>query len=87
MAKVAATHKVKDFDNWHPYYKEDEERRSKAGIKTISVNRGKMDPHHVLMYWEVDDPSVIKEMSKDPDLKEKMEKAGVVSSLEYFVLD
>lgn len=79
MAYVIANHKVKDYSSWRPLYDQDEERRTSAGIKTIKVFTAENDPNDVTMYWEVDNWDNVKQMMNDPELKEKMEAAGVIS--------
>ncbi|MCH8331543.1 MAG: hypothetical protein IH946_09225 [Bacteroidetes bacterium] len=87
MAKIIATHKVKDFSTWKPLYDGDEERRSGAGIRTISVKQGTNDPNMVYMYWETDNPDKVTEMMQDPDLKAKMEEAGVEGPIDFCILE
>lgn len=87
MAKVLATHKVKDFNTWYPHYKNDEERRAKAGIKTLAVKQGNLDPNNVAMHWEVSDPEIVKKMVADPELGKLMREAGVVGEVDFFVME
>ena len=79
MAFVIANHKVKDYSAWRPKYDADEERRTSAGIKTVKVFTDENDPNDVTMYWEVENTEKVREMMKDPELKTRMEEAGVVS--------
>lgn len=79
MAFVIANHKVKDYDSWRSKYDADEERRKSAGIKTVKVFTDENDPNDVTMYWEVENTENVRKMMNDPELKTKMEEAGVVS--------
>lgn len=86
MALVIAHHKVKDFASWKPYYTADSERRTANGIIDLKLGTSQEDPNDVYMIWEVADPSKIQGMMTDPELKELMTKAGVISPPELVVV-
>ena len=86
MAIIILNHDVKDFAAWKPIYDADVDRRKNAGFREIAVGRKSDNPQSVYMIWE-GDPSVIDGMLKDPDLKEKMEEAGVISAPEFTVIN
>ncbi len=86
MAKIIGTHKVKNFTAWLPVYENDDSRRSALGIKTISVVQGALDPNIVAMHWEVEDLDKFEQMLADPNMKDKMEEAGVEGHFDYFIL-
>ena len=87
MAFVIANHKVQDYNSWRPKYDGDEERRTAAGIKTVKVFTSEDDPNDVTMYWEVENTEKVREMMKDPELKTRMEEAGVVSEPNVWYLN
>jgi hypothetical protein len=87
MAFAIARHKVRNYDDWRPHYDNDEERRSGAGIRTVNVMRSAEDPNDIWMYWEVDSPDTLNQMLSDPDLKAKMEEAGVISEPEVTIFN
>ena len=87
MAFVIAKHKVQDYNTWRPHYDGDISRRSAAGIKDIKVFTAEDDPNDVTMYWEVDNTDSVKQMVDDPELKAKMQEAGVVSELNVWYLN
>lgn len=86
MSIVIAHHKVKDFTAWKPYYTADAARRIANGIRDLKIGTPPDDPNNVYMIWEVEDPSKIQGMIKDPDLKEMMDKAGVLSPPELIIV-
>jgi quinol monooxygenase YgiN len=79
MKYAFVSHKVKDYNAWRPYYDEDEPRRAEAGIKDLMVFRDQDDPNSITMYWQVDDPEKVQEMSQSPELQDLMKQAGVLS--------
>ena len=100
MARAIIWHKVKDFDAWKTLYDADKPRRDAAGLTEISINRGKLDTctsvnpnlnrgkldsNTLMVEWETGDPGVMEKMMADPELKETMEKAGVMA-MDYFVI-
>ena len=85
MARAIIWHKVKDFDAWKTLYDADKPRRDAAGLTEISINRGKLDSNTLMVEWETGDPGVMEKMMADPELKETMEKAGVMA-MDYFVI-
>ena len=85
MARVILWHKVKDFNAWKSKYDADVARRNAAGLKQVSLNRGKLDPNTLTIEWTTDDPSIIEKMVGDPELKKIMEDAGV-TAMDYYVI-
>lgn len=86
MATIILNHRVKDFSNWKELYDRDSGRRTSAGLKELKVGAKSNDPDHVYVIWETEDVSVVEQMLSDPDLKNKMEEAGVISAPEVVVL-
>jgi len=87
MAIIIANHKVKDFDAWKPYYDGDRKRRKQSGIKELKMGRKADDPNEVFFIWESNDPQKIIDMANNPELKELMQKSGVVGELSAIVLN
>jgi hypothetical protein len=86
MATIILSHDVKDFASWKPIYDSDVARRENAGFKEIAVGTKSDDPNKVYMIWE-GDPAAVENMMKDPDLKEKMDVAGVISPPEVTIIN
>lgn len=87
MAIVILTHKVENFNKWKPYYDRDVERRKNAGLKEIICGKNSEEPNVVYMVFESNDPPRVREMLKDPELKEIMEEAGVLEKPELIVIE
>jgi hypothetical protein len=86
MAIMITHHRVKDYAAWRPIYDGDAARRRSAGIRDWRVAHSPSDPNDIYMIWEVEDPSAVQRMVNDPGLKEQMEKAGVISPPEAFLV-
>lgn len=86
MSTIILSHEVKDFASWKPHYDADSARRKNAGIKELAVGTQSDNPNKVIMIWE-GDPQVLDQMLKDPELKEKMEAAGVISTPEVTIIN
>ncbi len=87
MAIIIANHRVKDFDEWKPYYDQDSWRREQAGIKELHLGRKADDPNDVYLIWETSDPEKVRLFGDDPELHKLMEKAGVISELKFVILN
>ena len=72
------THEVKNFDNWVNGFKAGEPLRNKFGIKVHGVYRAENNPNMVTIHTEANSQENFKQFLADPELKEAMDKAGVV---------
>lgn len=86
MATIILSHDVKDFASWKPIYDADADRRKSAGFKELAVGTKSDNPQKVYMIWE-GDPSPLEKMMEDPDLRAKMDEAGVISVPEFIVIN
>ena len=85
MATIILSHDVKDFASWKPHYDADSPRRDSLGFKEIAVGTQSDNPNKVFIIWDAD-PGAVDRMLKDPELKEKMEAAGVISAPEVTII-
>ena len=86
MSTIILSHDVKDFASWKPHYEGDAARRRNAGFKEIAVGTHSENPNKVYIIWE-GDPGALDNMLKDPELKEKMDAAGVISAPEVTIIN
>jgi len=86
MATIILSHDVKDFAAWKTHYDADSARRVSAGFRELAVGTASDNPNKVYMIWE-GDAGAIDPMLQDPELKEKMQLAGVVSALEVIIVN
>ena len=86
MSTIILSHDVKDFASWKSEYDADSARRKNAGLKELAVGTQSDNPNKVFMIWE-GDPGALDQMLHDPELKEKMEAAGVISPPEVTIIN
>ena len=86
MATIILSHEVKDYASWKPIYDADASRRQSAGFKELAVGTQSDKPNNVIMIWE-GNPDAVNQMLQDPELKEKMESAGVISKPEVTIIN
>ncbi|MCK5610526.1 cyclase [Candidatus Pacearchaeota archaeon] len=86
MTYVYGHHKVRDFHMWKPYFDKDDERRQAAGVRLVRLFQAANDPNEIHFLFEADDPSAMQEMMDSNDIKQTMEKAGVISEPQIHVL-
>jgi hypothetical protein len=73
-------HKVANYAKWKPMYDGHDTARQAAGLHDYVIGRGVQDSNMVLVALKVDDTAKAKTFSKDPKLKQAMQKAGVVGA-------
>ena len=70
-------HKVADYAKWKPAYEADDSARRAHGLTNYFLGRGVDDPNMVYVVLKLSDEAKAKEMTGMPEMKTKMEKAGV----------
>ncbi len=86
MNNVIIRHKVEDFNKWKPAYDDNLSARQAAGLKDINLWRNLNDPNEIVMLFEVADIAKAKKFSESPELKEKMQEAGVLGPPDFIFL-
>lgn len=87
MKTVIVTHEVKNYSEWRKAYDADEVNRSKAGFKITGEYQAVDNPNNITIIGEVPSTEAIQNFMANPDLKEAMEKGGVIGMPEVKVLD
>ena len=87
MAIVIASHKVKDFALWKPFFDGDIKRRQEMGVREIKQGQKADDPNEVYFIWEVKDPAKFQAGAQDPGLRAIMDKSGVIGDLHVIFLN
>lgn len=86
MATIIMSHDVADYATWKPFYDADSSRREEAGFKELAVGASSDDPNKVFIIWD-GDKAIMDQMLQDPELKSKMEEAGVTSAPEVTIIN
>ncbi|MBT5218106.1 MAG: hypothetical protein HOI35_16905 [Woeseia sp.] len=90
MARIFATHKVRNYDEWKQGYDADAERRKAGGLIEAGHFHSTDDRNSFLIVWDttgsVDDANAMASgMFADPDLAKLMEEAGVLEKPSYWI--
>lgn len=78
-AYLMVKHTVADYDKWKPFFDQDAERRKQHGSKGALVLRDAQKPNDVTIVMEWDSVENAQKFGQTPELKEIMQKAGVIS--------
>jgi len=82
--RLMVRHKVKDFDAWKKIYDADQGNRIAAGLTDRVLAQGADDDKSVIIVFAVADMAKAKAMTASPELKAKMDSAGVVGKPDFF---
>jgi hypothetical protein len=77
---LVVMHRVANFSKWKPVYEGHDTARVAAGLHNYVIGRGVQDSNMVLIAMKADDTAKAKAFSKDPGLKQTMQKGGVVGT-------
>lgn len=84
---MAITHIVKDFDSWKKGFDDHESARIANGLTKPVVSRDMGNPNKVLVFLRVADLQKAKDFAASPNLKEAIQKDGVISKPEIVYVD
>ncbi len=84
---MAVAHIVKDFDVWKKSFDEHESMRAANGATLRAMGRDMKNPNKVLIFLKIDDLQKAKDFSVSRNLKEAMQKGGVISKPEVIFVD
>ena len=88
MPYLLVRHKVADFSKWKTAYDAHLSVRQKAGLKEEHLMRNTENPNETFVLFEAEDLQKAKAFGASSDLREVMQKAGVVDKPDiYFLSD
>lgn len=79
-------HTVRDFSEWKRGYDAHLPRRAEAGLTEKHLLRGAHDPNEVILLFEARDLDRAKAFAESVDLRETMQKVGVVDKPDLYFL-
>lgn len=82
---VAVLHKVADFDSFRTYYMAHDSARMSVGLTHRTLGRGKDDANMVLVANQVADTEKAKAFFASPELRARMDSAGVMNPDIHFI--
>jgi hypothetical protein len=84
---VLIRHKVRDFSQWKRGYDAHLPKRNEAGLTEKHLLRGASDPNEVIILFEAKDLKRAEDFAGSADLKEAMQKGGVVDKPDIYFLN
>jgi hypothetical protein len=85
MSNVFIRHRVADFDTWKVAFDDHGTVRRHHGLADASLLRDDDDTSMVTIVLNTDDTARARELLASDDLRETMQKAGVVSQPEVWI--
>lgn len=86
MTHILVRHQVADFAKWKPVYDGHLAARQKAGLREKNLLRSINNPNEVVLLFEAEDLARAQPFSESSDLREAMQKAGVVGKPDILFL-
>jgi heme-degrading monooxygenase HmoA len=80
-------HKVRDFNEWKIGYDSHRQNRDAAGLTEVQLLRNEQDPNEVVALFEARSLDDAKAFASSEDLKEAMQKVGVVDRPDIYFLN
>ncbi len=80
-------HKISDFAEWKRGYDAHLPKRVEAGLTEKYLLRDTQDPNEVILFFEAQDSSRAKAFVESADLRETMQKVGVVDKPDIYFLN
>ena len=87
MAYLLVRHKVKDFSKWKSGFDAHGATRKKSGSKGGHLFRNAEDPNEVIILFRWDNLENARKFTGSEDLKQVMEKVGVIDKPDIYFLD
>ena len=80
-------HKVRDFSKWKSGYDAHHPKRVEAGLTEKYLLRGAHDSNEVVLLFEAQDLNRAKAFAESADLRETMQKVGVLDKPDIYFLN
>ncbi len=80
-------HKVRNFSDWKHGFDAHLSKRTDAGLAEKHLLRGANDPNEVVILFEAKDLSRAKAFAESADLRETMQKVGVIDKPDIYFLN
>ena len=87
MPYLLVRHKVADFSQWKPVYDNHLPARQKAGLKEVHLLRNIDDPNEVVLLFEAEDVQRARDFAASSDLRETVQRSGVVDRPDAYFLE
>jgi quinol monooxygenase YgiN len=87
MSQFIVIHTVEDYEKWKKVFDEDASRRKSLGGKGARLYRNADNPNQIILVWDWESAEKARQFATSPDLREVMERAGVVGMPQIIFLE
>jgi len=87
MAYLIVHHSVEDYAKWKPVFDEHAASRKASGSKGGHLFRNPDNPNELFILFEWDDLERARQFTRSDDLREAMQRAGVVGMPDLHFLE
>ena len=87
MVQFLVKHRVKDYGKWKPVFDEHGSKRRTSGSRGGRLFKNSKDPNELLILFEWEDQAKALQFAQSDDLRQAMERAGVVGKPEVYFLE
>jgi hypothetical protein len=87
MPYMLIRHKVADYAKWKPAFDAHAPTRKAGSSRGGQLFRTADDPNHILILFEIDDVAKARQFAESEDLRETMQRAGVVEQPDIYFLE
>jgi len=86
MTHLLVRHNVAEFAKWKPVYDAHLSARQQAGLREKNLLRSVDNPNEVVLLFEAEDLKRAQAFTESSDLRDTMQKAGVVGKPDILFL-
>ena len=87
MPFILVKQTIKDYAKWKPLFDKHGSTRKKSGSKGGRLYRNSQNPNEIVVIMEWDAIDNARKFTESADLREIMEKAGVIGKPEVYFLE
>ena len=87
MPYLLVRHKVADYAKWKPFFDQHGATRKANGSQGGRLLRNANDPNELVVLFEWDDLEKARQFAQSNDLREIMQRAGVVDQPDIYFLE
>jgi heme-degrading monooxygenase HmoA len=84
---IVTQHKVEDYDKWKTEFNSGIDMRKEAGEKAYQIFHTDDDPNNLAILFEWDNLDNARKFMESNELREKMQKGGVIGKPEIHFLE
>ena len=87
MTTVIVRHRVSDYTKWKSVLDETKPWAKSNGVRSQRILRNTANPNEVVVVNEFDDPATAQRFAQSDELKQTMQRAGVVEAPSVWFLN